>query len=175
MLLFFRNRLLQSVRHVNGLSDTHLIYTVNMLKEKATGYLEENDTAQASEKTFQGCKLALIQYVQRLEKANDFKIVPEHLANPWNYRKFKKLCDIVIKNVDIKLADEINNGWTHAYRFHSEGWTQNNLSVDNVKLSLPYVMRFMEIVEKELPIDRMMALHIKEQLFNSYSKANQAT
>ncbi|CAD6198274.1 unnamed protein product [Caenorhabditis auriculariae] len=92
--------------------ERRVIYTVDLLKEKARGYLEVNDTAQACEKTFQGCKLALMGYVKKLETTTDVKIVPEHLANPWNYRAFKKLCDILIKRTDPGLADELNNDET---------------------------------------------------------------
>lgn len=35
------------------MSDSKLIYTVDLLKQKATEYLNENDSAQACEKSFQ--------------------------------------------------------------------------------------------------------------------------
>ena len=35
------------------MSDAKVVYTAELLKEKAIGYLAENDSAQACEKSFQ--------------------------------------------------------------------------------------------------------------------------
>ncbi|CAD6200324.1 unnamed protein product [Caenorhabditis auriculariae] len=136
-----------------------------MLKERAKGYLAENDTAQCSEKSFQATKLALINYVKRLEKTSNIEIVPKHLENPWSYKIFNKLCRLIVKKSDRNQSKDIVAGWEAAYKFHVKGWTQNDLSVEDVRFLLPFVFRFIDIVDEELNLNNEMATYVRDNLF----------
>uniref|UniRef100_A0A1I7UUB3 Uncharacterized protein n=1 Tax=Caenorhabditis tropicalis TaxID=1561998 RepID=A0A1I7UUB3_9PELO len=154
-----------TVSNIRMIHGKQLIYSVNMLKERANGYLADNDTAQASEKSFQASKLALMNYVKRLEETADVEIVPRDMENPWSYKIFNKLIRLVVKKADGDQAKDIVAGWKSAYEFHIKGWTQNDLSVEDVKFSLPFVFRFIDIVDGELNLNREMATYVKENLF----------
>ncbi|CAD6192771.1 unnamed protein product [Caenorhabditis auriculariae] len=52
-----------------------------------------------------------------------------------------------------------------AFEFHVKGWTQNDLTVEEVKFSMHFVLRFMDIIDKELSVDQQMAMYLKENLF----------
>lgn len=148
------------------MSDRKVVYTVELLKEKATAYLADNDSALACEKSFQGCKVALMSYVKNLESTCEIQIVPGNLENPWNYRIFSKLCRLITTKVDPDLSQKIMLGWKTAFEFHVKDWAQNDLTVEEVRFSMNYVLRFIDIIDKELSVDQQMALYLKENLFN---------
>ncbi|CAI4220893.1 unnamed protein product [Auanema sp. JU1783] len=123
------------------------------------------DSAQASEKLFQACKLSLINYLKKLERDTEIEIVPKTVSNQWSYKKFTKLTRLIRKKVDEELAAEIVSGWTQSYIFHTRGWSQNDLTVIEVEDALPKVMRFIDIIEKELKVEKEMAIYLKKHLF----------
>ncbi|ULT90035.1 hypothetical protein L3Y34_008430 [Caenorhabditis briggsae] len=113
-------------------------------------------------------KLALINYVKRLEKTSNIEIVPKHLENPWSYNIFNKLCRLIVKKIvkkDRDQAKDIICGWEAAYKFHVKGWTQNDLSVEDVKFLLPFVFRFIDIVVEELNLNNEMVTYVQDNLF----------
>uniref|UniRef100_A0A1I7V4X3 Uncharacterized protein n=1 Tax=Caenorhabditis tropicalis TaxID=1561998 RepID=A0A1I7V4X3_9PELO len=163
--LLHRYQLATTVGNRRMIHDKALIYKVDLLREKANGYLAVNDTAQASEISFQATKLALINYVKRLEETANVEIVPKHLEGPWSYKILNKLCRLIAKKADRDQVKDIVAGWESAYKFHVKGWTQNDLSVEDVKFSLPFVFRFIDMVDGELNLNREMATYVKENLF----------
>lgn len=163
--LFHGYRFAATVSNLRKIHGKAVIYTVDMLKDRANKYLAEGDTAQASEKSFQATKLVLMNYVRKLEDEADVEIVPKDLENPWSYKIFNKLCRLIVKKVDRDQAKDIVAGWETAYKFHVKGWTQNDLTVEDVKFSLPFVFRFIDIVDVELKFDCEMASYVKKNLF----------
>ncbi|CAI4223963.1 unnamed protein product [Auanema sp. JU1783] len=113
------------------------------------------------------CKLALMNYVKKLETASDLKVVPQHEDNPWNYKIYSKLCRLIMKKVDRDVAEQMGHGWDQAFVFHVKDWTQNDLSVEEVQHTMPFVLRFLDIVEKELIVDQEMALYVEKKLFTT--------
>ncbi|CAB3406527.1 unnamed protein product [Caenorhabditis bovis] len=128
--LLYGYQLATTVSNLRMIHGKALISTVDMLKERANGYLADNDTAQASEESFQ---------------------------------IFNKLCRFIVKKAD--QAKDIVAGWGSAYKFRVKGWTQNDLSVEDVKFSLPFVIRFIDIVDGDQNVNREMATYVKENLY----------
>ncbi|CAI4225392.1 unnamed protein product [Auanema sp. JU1783] len=112
------------------------------------------------------CNNALINYVKKLETKTLIEIIPQQMVNSMTYDKLSELFILIVTKVDKDTADSLHHGWAQAYYYHTEGWVENDLTLEDVEDTFPSVLRFLEIFDKQLKVDNQMALYLKENLFD---------
>ncbi|CAI4229369.1 unnamed protein product, partial [Auanema sp. JU1783] len=147
------------------ISNSHLISSVDSLKEKAIASLKAYETEVACEQCLQACELAMREYVKKLENSSKIEIIPENIGNPWKYRTYTRLCRLLTKKLNTESARDLSCGWNQATELNSHGYSHYNRPIEEVEPYFPIVLRFLEIFKNEVQVNKEMAEYLQGNLF----------